>query len=121
MRPQVGMSGGKPNPRNDSVDSAMIAAATSMVPATITGPRALGRMWRTTWRAVDAPSARAASTNSLSRSDKNWARTSRATGRPGHDRDQHRGEPHPERNAPAIKQAGQQILAQVIGAEWMLP
>ena len=29
------MSGGEPRPRNDSVDSAMIAAATSMVPATI--------------------------------------------------------------------------------------
>src|SRR5881296_4564461 len=26
-RPQVGMSGGKPRPRNESVDSAMIAAA----------------------------------------------------------------------------------------------
>ena len=31
MRPQVGMSGGKPRPRNDRVDSAMMAAATSMV------------------------------------------------------------------------------------------
>src|SRR5438105_414886 len=39
MRPQVGMSGGKPSPRNDSVDSAMIAAATSIVAATSTGPR----------------------------------------------------------------------------------
>jgi hypothetical protein len=37
-------------------------------------------MWRTTWRHVDAPSARAASTNSFSRSEKNCARTSRATG-----------------------------------------
>ena len=58
----------------------MIAAATSMVPATITGPSALGRMWRTTWRSGEAPSARAASTNSFSRSDRNCARTSRATG-----------------------------------------
>src|SRR5262249_35789070 len=41
MRPQVGMSGGKPRPRKESVDSAMIAAATSIVPATITGPSAL--------------------------------------------------------------------------------
>ena len=31
-------------------------------------------------RVCDAPSARAASTNSFSRSEKNWARTSRATG-----------------------------------------
>ena len=53
IRPQVGMSGGKPRPRNDSVDSAMIAAATSIVPATITGPSELGRMWRTTWRGTD--------------------------------------------------------------------
>ena len=58
----------------------MIAAATSIVAATITGPRLLGRMWRTTWRLVLAPSARAASTNSFSRSEKNCARTSRATG-----------------------------------------
>ena len=57
-----------------------MAAATSMVAATITGPKALGRMWRTTRRALPAPSARAASTNSFSRSDRNWARTSLATG-----------------------------------------
>src|SRR5437899_3152031 len=54
-RPQVGMSGGKPRPRNESVDSAMIAAATSMVPATMTGPIEFGRMWRTTWRSGGAP------------------------------------------------------------------
>src|SRR5207244_10621695 len=49
-RPQVGMSGGKPRPRNESVDSAMIAAATSSEPATMTGAIALGRMCRTTDR-----------------------------------------------------------------------
>ena len=80
MRPQVGMSDGKPRPRKDSVDSAMMAAATSIVPATITGPTALGRMWRTTWRSAGAPRLRAASTNSFSRSERNCARTSRATG-----------------------------------------
>jgi hypothetical protein len=58
----------------------MMAAATSMVAATITGPRLFGRMCRTTWRDVLAPRARAASTNSFSRRLKNWARTSRATG-----------------------------------------
>src|SRR4029453_2140543 len=79
-RPQVGVSGGKPRPRNDSVDSAMMAAATSIVPAMITGPSALGRMWRTTCRSGLAPSARAASTKSFSRSDRNCARTRRATG-----------------------------------------
>src|SRR4029079_14620074 len=45
-RHQVGVSGGKPRPRNDSVYSAMMPAATSMVPAMMTGPSALGRMWR---------------------------------------------------------------------------
>src|SRR5438128_7993114 len=79
-RPQVGTSGGKPRPRKDKVDSAMMAAATSMVPAMITGPSALGRMWRTTCRSGLAPSARAASTKSFSRSERNWARTRRATG-----------------------------------------
>ena len=52
IRPQLGTSGGKPRPRKDSVDSAMIAFATSMVPATITGPSALGRMCRITSRAA---------------------------------------------------------------------
>ena len=66
----------KAKPRNESVDSAMIAAATSIVPATITGPSELGRMCRTTWRGTEAPSARAAST-SFSRSEKNCARTRR--------------------------------------------
>ena len=37
------------------------------MPATITGPSAFGRMWRTTWRIFEAPAARAASTNSFSR------------------------------------------------------
>ena len=58
----------------------MIAAATSSEPATITGPTAFGRMWRTTCRSGAAPRLRAASTNSFSRSDRNCARTSRATG-----------------------------------------
>jgi outer membrane autotransporter protein len=49
MRPQVGMSGGKPRPRNDSVDSVMMAAATSMVPQR-SPASAFGRMWRTTTR-----------------------------------------------------------------------
>ena len=63
-----------------SVDSAMIAAATSMLAATITGPRALGRMWRSTRRGREAPSARAASTHSFSRRERNCARPSRAAG-----------------------------------------
>ena len=78
--PRSGCRAGSPGPGRTASTSAMIAAATSMVPATITGPSALGRMWRTTWRTLEAPSARAASTNSFSRSDRNCARTSRATG-----------------------------------------
>jgi hypothetical protein len=38
------MSGGKPRPRNERVDSAMMAVETSIVLATITGPTAFGRM-----------------------------------------------------------------------------
>jgi hypothetical protein len=38
-----------------AVAFAGMGAATSMVPATITGPSALGRMWRTTWRSAGAP------------------------------------------------------------------
>ena len=37
-------------------------------------------MWRSTCRTGGAPSPRAASTNSFSRSERNCARTSRATG-----------------------------------------
>ena len=75
------MSGGKPRPRNDRVDSAMIADETSIVPATMTGPIAFGRMWRITCCQLRrARAERAASTNSFSRSERNCARTRRATG-----------------------------------------
>ena len=74
------MSGGKPSPRKDRVDSAMIADETSIEAATITGPSAFGRMWRRTRCPVVAPCERAASTNSFSRKLRNCARTSRATG-----------------------------------------
>jgi hypothetical protein len=136
-----------------------------------------------------APNARAASTNSFSRSERNWARTSLATGiqrkaadddddededaalRPEHhlegileeihheqeqrqlrqrqeqvgephqggadgaarhardgaddgahaDGDEHGGEPHGQRNSPAIDHARQKVLAEVVGAERMRP
>ncbi len=58
----------------------MIAAATSMVAATITGPSDWAGYAARTCRCVLAPSARAASTNSFSRRLKNCARTSRAAG-----------------------------------------
>src|SRR5207247_2014382 len=106
-RPQVGISGGKPRPRNESVDSAMIAAATSSEPATITGPIELGRMCRTTCLSGGAPRLRAASTNSFSRSDRNWARTTRPTGR--------------EREAPAVEHPREEVLAEVVGPERVAP
>ncbi len=63
-------------------NSAMMAAATSIVAATMTGPSEFGRMCRITSRRLLMPSARAASTNSFSRSERNCARTSRATWHP---------------------------------------
>src|SRR2546430_17713594 len=42
-RPQVGVSGGKPRPRNERVDSASIEAPTESVPATMIGLRVFGK------------------------------------------------------------------------------
>src|SRR5205085_10820501 len=44
--PQLGVGGGMPNPRNDSVVSTRIASATTRVAFTMIGPRQLGTMWR---------------------------------------------------------------------------
>jgi hypothetical protein len=67
-------------------------------------------MWRITWRGTDAPSARAASTNSFSRSEKNCARTSRATGiqQQGQlrQRQEQVGQPHQRRVDGAARDAG---------------
>src|ERR1043166_4531296 len=51
-----------PSTTNESAASAMIAPPTPSVPATITGPRTLGRTWRATSRPSDTPRARAACT-----------------------------------------------------------
>ncbi len=67
-----------PKPRNDSVDSATIAAATLSVRFTMIGPTQFGRMCRMMMRLLDAPDARAASTNSFSLIDSTWPRTTRA-------------------------------------------
>ena len=69
-----------PKPRNESVDSVMIASPTTRVVFTAMGPTALGRRWRTMIRKLDAPDARAASTNSFSFSERNTPRTTRAIG-----------------------------------------
>ena len=81
MRPQVGMSGGKPRPeegqrrlRDDGgghVDGAGHDHRAQRVGQDVAdAPGGAARR----------PRPRAASTNSFSRSDRNWARTSRATG-----------------------------------------
>ena len=46
--------------------------------STTIGPTQLGRMWRVMIRGPDAPTARAASTNSFSFRDRVWPRTTRA-------------------------------------------
>ena len=66
-----------PSPRNESVLSAMIAAATPSVAATMIGASEFGRMCRTMIRRSLAPMQRAASTNSRFLSERNVARTKR--------------------------------------------
>ena len=79
MRLPHDVSGGcTPKPRNDSVDSVTIATAIASVAFTMIGPIEFGRMWRTMIRELDAPLARAASTNSFSLTDSTWPRTTRA-------------------------------------------
>src|SRR2546426_12479479 len=75
MFPQLGVGGWLPRPRNDSVDSAMIAPAMPSVAATMIGAIEVGRMRRTTITRSEAPLQRAASTDSLYFSDRNDART----------------------------------------------
>ena len=78
MLPQLAAGGGTPRPKKLSVASARTAPAMPMADCTINGCRILGRMWREKMRKSDAPSARAASTNSRSLTASTCARTSRA-------------------------------------------
>ena len=78
MFPHDGVGGWMPRPRKDRVDSAMIAAATPSVAATMIGASAFGRMCLRMIRMSLAPMARAASTNSRARSCRKDARTRRA-------------------------------------------
>src|SRR5258706_425489 len=81
MRLPSDTSGGWiPKPRKDNAVSTRMAPATTSVPLTMIGPRLLGRMRRKMIRVLDAPTARAASTNSRSRKDRATPRTSRARG-----------------------------------------
>ncbi len=60
--PQVGMSGGRPTPRNDRIASTRMPDAQMKVPCTISGAIVLGRMWRAMISGVGVPSDTAAST-----------------------------------------------------------
>jgi hypothetical protein len=62
MLPQDGAGGCWPSPRNDRLDSAMIAAATVRLDWIISGGSMFGRIARTPIRSGEPPSARAAST-----------------------------------------------------------
>ena len=50
MRPHDGVGYTGPTPRNDRAASARITPPTAMVPYTMIGWRALGRMWRNMMR-----------------------------------------------------------------------
>ena len=76
--PQLTWGGCTPKPKNDSVDSVMMATATVNVAATMIGPMQFGMRWREIKRQLDAPRARPASMNSFSFSDSTWPRTMRA-------------------------------------------
>src|SRR5438067_6577655 len=78
MRPHDVVGGWTPNPRNDRVDSVMMAAAMARVAFTRMGPMVFGSTWRTMIRACEAPEARAASTYSFSLIERTWLRTTRA-------------------------------------------
>src|SRR5215472_11476370 len=64
MLPHDGAGGCRPRPRNDRLDSAMIAAATVRLDWITRGGSMLGKIARTPIRNGDPPSARAASTYS---------------------------------------------------------
>jgi hypothetical protein len=78
MFPHVAKGGCTPKPRNESADSVRIASATPIVAETSTGATAFGTMCRKMMRRSGRPSARAATTKSCSRSERNSARTKRA-------------------------------------------
>src|SRR5882672_11557078 len=75
--PHVGYERPEPTPRNDSAASARIACATCSVDNTTIDDSVLGRTCRKMMRSRPTPIARAASTNSFSRSAITSARTTR--------------------------------------------
>src|SRR5258706_8747682 len=79
MLPQVGMSGGRPTPRNDRIASMRMPLAQMKVPCTISGAIVFGRMWPNMIFSVGVPSAIAASTYGSSRIVRTSERTRRVT------------------------------------------
>src|SRR5438105_984680 len=77
MLPQSAVGGCVPRPRNDRPAVARILAPTSRLNATMTGDSKCGSTCRPRMTASLAPSARAASTNSRSRSESTTPRTRR--------------------------------------------
>src|SRR5690606_38235180 len=77
-RPQEGVGGGTPTPRNESAASAPIAPGIEMVVNTTIVAARLGSTWRNSTCAGEAPSAREARTNPALRSAIVCPRTTRA-------------------------------------------
>ena len=78
MPPHDGVGGWIPSPRKDNVASSTIARASSSVATTMKVDATFGRMWRTSTRGTDPPSARIALTKSRWRSVSTWDRSTRA-------------------------------------------
>ena len=78
MLPQSAVGGWVPSPRKDSPAVVRILAPTSRLKATTTGESRCGTTWRARISRSGLPSARAASTNSRSRTESTTPRTRRA-------------------------------------------
>jgi len=78
IRPQVGVGGGMPAPRNDSEASAMITTPILSVTSTMKVLRTLGRMWVSMMRSVEQPRTFASATKSRCRKASTSPRMTRA-------------------------------------------
>ena len=79
MSPQLAAGNWTPTPRNDSAASNSTFCGITSDAYTMIGATRFGRISRNMIRGPEAPTERAASTNSFSRSDSTWPRTRRAT------------------------------------------
>src|SRR5687767_15518132 len=78
MLPQDGVGGWTPSPRYERADSVSTAWATPRLAETTVTGRACGSAWRSRMRGLEAPSARAAATNSRALTRRISPRTTRA-------------------------------------------